>query len=83
MLSPDPIDVHVGHIIRAKRLAIGLTLEELGRCLGVSYQQVQKYEKGTNRVSVSTLYRMAWVLGIAPDAFFRDLSTYVHLPNGR
>ncbi|WP_062018560.1 helix-turn-helix domain-containing protein [Aureimonas sp. AU4] len=83
MLSPDPIDVQVGRIIRTRRLAKGLTLDELGRRLGVSYQQIQKYEKGINRVSVSTLYRIAAILGVTPTAFFRDLSTYFHLPNGR
>lgn len=75
MAQPDPTDVHVGRIIRAKRMAKGLTLGQLAQGLGVSHQQVCKYEKGANRVSASTLYRMAHVLGTTPDAFFHDLST--------
>jgi transcriptional regulator with XRE-family HTH domain len=79
MLQPDPIDVHVGRVIRAKRLAKGLTLDELAHGIGLSHQQVHKYEKGVNRISASMLYRMARVLDVAPDAFFRDLSASNHL----
>lgn len=75
MTQPDPTDVHVGRIIRARRMAKGLTLGQLAHGIGVSHQQVHKYEKGANRVSASTLYRMAHVLGTTPDAFFRDLGT--------
>jgi transcriptional regulator with XRE-family HTH domain len=55
----DPYDVHVGHRMRALRIARGLSQAELGESLGVSFQQVQKYEKGLNRVSAGRLQRVA------------------------
>src|SRR5215203_6008776 len=59
---PDPIDIEVGHRIRLCRRQIGMSQTELGDRIGVTFQQVQKYEKGTNRVGASRLVRIAGVL---------------------
>jgi transcriptional regulator with XRE-family HTH domain len=68
---PNPIDVLVGNRIRVRRLFLGMNQETLGNALGLSFQQVQKYEGGANRVSASRLSTMADILGV-PIAFFFD-----------
>lgn len=67
---PDPIDRHVGARIRMLRLRAGLTLTELGAACSITYQQVQKYEVGTNRVSASRLCQIGVVFGVLPEFFF-------------
>lgn len=69
----DPIDVHVGSRLRLIRTARRLSLEELGRRIGVTYQQIQKYETGANRISASTLYRIAQIFDTSPTFFFEGL----------
>ncbi len=69
----DPVDVHVGGRLRLLRTARRLSLEELGRRIGVTYQQIQKYETGANRISASTLYRIATVFEVSPTYFFEGL----------
>ncbi|MEJ2816399.1 helix-turn-helix transcriptional regulator [Caulobacter sp. CCG-8] len=71
--APDPIDVHVGKLIRARRRAIGMSQDELAPAIGVSFQQVQKYELGSNRVSASKLFAIAQALGVPVGTFFADL----------
>ena len=71
---PDPVDVHVGARIRARRLLLGLNQETLANALGLTFQQVQKYESGANRVSASRLFETAEVLGVTPEYFFGGLS---------
>lgn len=71
--QPDPIDVHVGARLRLLRTARRLSLEELGRRVGVTYQQIQKYETGANRISASTLYRLAQTFEMSPTYFFEGL----------
>ena len=71
--NPNPIDVHVGNRVRMRRMLIGMSQERLARELGLTFQQVQKYEKGTNRISASRLYRMAQILGVPVQYFFEDL----------
>ena len=68
--EPNDIDRHVGARIRDLRLALGMSQETLGGAIGVSFQQVQKYEKGSNRVSASRLWRIGKVLGAPVQAFF-------------
>ena len=70
---PDPVDVHVGARIRTRRLLIGMNQETLAQKLGLTFQQVQKYEGGANRVSASRLSRIAEVLGVSISYFFADL----------
>lgn len=71
--QPDPIDIHVGKRIAALRLERQLNQSQLGKALGLTFQQVQKYEKGTNRVSASKLYRTAEFLGVKVEYFFDGL----------
>ena len=68
----DDIDAYVGSRISLRRSAMGLSQTALARELGVSFQQVQKYETGTNRISASRLHRMAMVLGTSVESFFPE-----------
>src|SRR6187455_818633 len=68
--SPDPTDITVGHSIRAHRLMAGMSQAELARRLGVSFQQVQKYEKGLNRVGAGRLQRIAHIFNVHIGKFF-------------
>lgn len=68
--GPHPVDIHVGNKIREARLLCGMSQTKLGTALGVTFQQLQKYEAGTNRVSASSLFEIAQLLGVKPDAFF-------------
>ena len=70
---PNPVDVHVGNRIRMRRMLAGMSQEKLGERLGLTFQQVQKYEKGTNRVSASRLFHVAQVLGVPVQYFYEDL----------
>jgi transcriptional regulator with XRE-family HTH domain len=71
--SGHPIDLHVGARLRLRRMTIGMAQERLADALGVSFQQIQKYEKGANRVSASTLYDISKVLGVPIDYFFAGI----------
>lgn len=70
--QPNPIDVHVGSRIRLRRTMLGMSQEKLGESLGITFQQVQKYEKGTNRVGASRLQHISGVLGVPVSFFFED-----------
>ncbi len=70
--SANPIDVHVGSRVRLRRMMTGLSQERLGEHLGVTFQQVQKYEKGTNRIGASRLQAIARVLAVPVSFFFED-----------
>ncbi|MBB3947089.1 transcriptional regulator with XRE-family HTH domain [Rhizobium skierniewicense] len=95
--KPNPVDIHVGAKIRARRAVVGMSQEKLGDALGITFQQVQKYEKGTNRVGASRLHRIAEVLSVPPSYFFDgspshgvtendgkqdDLTTFMQRPDG-
>ncbi len=69
----DPIDVHVGQRIRLRRNLLGLSQEKLGEALGLTFQQVQKYERGVNRVGASRLHVLAQVLDVPVGFFYDDL----------
>ncbi|MCA1940984.1 MAG: helix-turn-helix domain-containing protein [Caenispirillum bisanense] len=71
--APDPVDVNVGVRLRLRRTLLGLTQQQLGDAIGVTFQQVQKYERGTNRISASRLFDMACVLSVPVSYFFDDL----------
>ncbi len=70
---PSPIDVHVGSRIRLRRTLIGMSQERLGEALGLTFQQVQKYERGVNRVGASRLYDLSRVLDVPISFFFDDM----------
>lgn len=69
--KPNPIDAHVGTRVRLRRMLLGMSQEKLGEHLGLTFQQVQKYEKGVNRIGASRLFDLARVLGV-PVQFFYD-----------
>ena len=71
--DPNFIDVHVGNRIRMRRQIVGMSQEKLGELLGITFQQVQKYEKGSNRISASRLFYAAKTLGVPVQFFFDDL----------
>jgi transcriptional regulator with XRE-family HTH domain len=68
--KPDPIDAHVGARLREKRIIQGLSQEKLGETMGVTFQQIQKYEKGVNRIGPSRLQLAARLLGVPVNYFF-------------
>lgn len=68
--TPHPIDVHVGRSLARRRMELGLNQSDLGRALGVTFQQIQKYERGSNRVSASKLWLAASALGVGIDYFY-------------
>ncbi len=72
--GPNPIDVHVGSRVRLRRNLLGLTLQTLAKAVGVAYQQLQKYERGVNRVGASRLFNLSRVLDVPISFFFEDLS---------
>ena len=69
---PNPIDIHVGSRVRFRRMLLGMSQEKLGEKLGLTFQQVQKYEKGINRIGASRLQRIAEVLRTSPAFFFEQ-----------
>ena len=68
--SPNPIDIHVGTRVRMRRMMLGMSQEKLGDALGLTFQQVQKYEKGTNRIAASRLQQMSNILQVPVPFFF-------------
>jgi transcriptional regulator with XRE-family HTH domain len=81
--SPNPIDTHVGSRVRMRRMMLGMSQEKLGEHLGITFQQIQKYEKGTNRIGASRLQHIATVLQVPVSFFFEDApSTPTEQPTG-
>ena len=76
VLSAGEVDRLVGDRIRRRRILMGLTQDQLGEALGISYQQVQKYETGANRVSAGRLYLIASRLEVSPGWFFDPIKSY-------
>ncbi len=71
--EPNPIDVHVGSRIRLRRTLLGLSQEKLATMLGLTFQQVQKYERGANRISASRLWDISKILGVEIAFFYDDM----------
>lgn len=78
--KPNPIDIHVGSRIRLRRTMLGMSQEKLGESLGITFQQIQKYEKGTNRIGASRLQNISNVLGV-PVSFFFEGAPNVGIAN--
>jgi transcriptional regulator with XRE-family HTH domain len=68
--ATNPIDRHVGSRVRMQRMMLGMSQEKLGEAIGLTFQQVQKYEKGTNRISASRLQHIAHTLNVSVAFFF-------------
>src|SRR5262249_58573884 len=71
--KPNPIDVHVGSRVRLRRTLLGMSQEKLGEAIGLTFQQVQKYERGANRVGASRLFDLSRVLDVPVSFLFEDL----------
>ena len=72
--NPDPVDVHVGTRLRLRRTLIGMSQEQLAAALNITFQQVQKYERGTNRISASRLFQASRALGVPVSWFFEEMT---------
>ncbi|MEQ9261427.1 MAG: helix-turn-helix transcriptional regulator [Roseovarius sp.] len=72
---PHPVDVHVGKRIRHRRWLVGMTQQQLAQCVGIKFQQIQKYETGANRVSASRLWDIADALDVEVSFFFEGVNT--------
>lgn len=78
----NPIDGHVGGRVRLRRMLLGMSQEKLAEKLGLTFQQVQKYEKGINRIGASRLYELSQLLGVGVDFFYQDAPTGDAPPTG-
>jgi transcriptional regulator with XRE-family HTH domain len=72
--APNPVDVHVGGRMRLRRTLLGMSQEKLGEAIGLTFQQVQKYERGANRIGASRLFDLSRVLDVPVSYFFDDMS---------
>ena len=71
----NPIDIQVGNRVRIRRMLIGMSQERLGDLLGLTFQQVQKYEKGVNRIGAGRLFEMARILNVPVDFFYEGVNS--------
>lgn len=71
--APEPVDIHVGLKLRAQRKQLGMSQSELAEACGISFQQIQKYERGANRISASRLAQLAGAVKASPGWFFEGL----------
>jgi transcriptional regulator with XRE-family HTH domain len=71
--TPNPIDIHVGSRVRMRRMLVGMSQEKLGDQLKLTFQQIQKYEKGANRIGASRLYQISRALDVPVDYFYDGL----------
>ncbi len=78
---PNPIDRHVGSRVRMRRVMLGMSQEKLGDALGLTFQQVQKYEKGTNRIGASRLQQISRTLDVPPAFFFEGAPSFEAMAN--
>jgi transcriptional regulator with XRE-family HTH domain len=70
--KPNPVDVHVGSRVRYRRMIVGMSQEKLGEKMNLTFQQIQKYEKGTNRIGASRLFQLSKILDVPVGYFFED-----------
>jgi transcriptional regulator with XRE-family HTH domain len=80
--APNPIDKHVGSRVRMRRMMLGMSQEKLGDALGLTFQQVQKYEKGTNRIGASRLQQISLILQVPVSFFFEGAPSLVEGQDG-
>ena len=81
--TPRPVDVHVGSRVRLRRTLLGMSQEKLGDAVGLTFQQIQKYERGANRIGASRLFELSRVLDVPVSFFFDDMSEEVKASGGR
>lgn len=78
--GPHPIDVHVGARVKLRRMIMGMSQESLGKALGLTFQQIQKYEKGVNRVGASRLFELSRLLEVPVQYFYDDYGDMIGAP---
>ena len=78
--APNPIDKHVGSRVRMRRMMLAMSQEKLGNTLGLTFQQVQKYEKGTNRIGASRLQQISHILQVPVSFFFEGAPIIAGMP---
>ncbi|MCP4392941.1 MAG: helix-turn-helix transcriptional regulator [Alphaproteobacteria bacterium] len=78
---PNPIDIHVGERVRLRRTLLGISQEKLGKAIGLTFQQIQKYERGQNRIGASRLWSISKVLNVPVDFFFEDMEACTAVNN--
>ncbi len=81
--KPNPVDVHVGSRVRLRRTMLGMSQEKLGDAIGLTFQQVQKYERGANRIGASRLFELSRVLDVPVSFFFDDMPSEAALRASR
>ena len=78
---PNPVDVHVGSRVRLRRTLLGMSQEKLGQAINLTFQQVQKYERGANRVGASRLYQLSRILDVPVSYFFEEMPEDLSRPD--
>ena len=73
--APHPVDVHVGGRVRMRRMLLGMSQDKLGDALGLTFQQIQKYEKGVNRIGASRIFEIAQILDVPIQYFYEDFNS--------
>ena len=81
-MEAHPVDIHVGKKLRSRRTILGLSQEEIGTAVGITFQQIQKYERGLNRIGSSRLYEFTRLLGVSVSYFFEDIEPTTKALNG-
>jgi transcriptional regulator with XRE-family HTH domain len=81
--KPNPVDIHVGSRVRLRRTLLGLSQGKLGAAVGLTFQQIQKYERGANRIGGSRLYALSQILDVPVDFFFEDMPPEISGEGGR
>lgn len=79
--GPHPVDIHVGSRVRMRRTLLGMSQEKLSDALGLTFQQVQKYENGANRISSSRLFEISRVMDVEVSFFFEEMPAEVTAPD--
>ena len=80
--TPNPVDIHVGSRVRLRRTLLGLSQDKLGQALGLTFQQVQKYERGANRIGASRLFELSHILDVPVSFFYDDMPDAVAAASG-
>jgi transcriptional regulator with XRE-family HTH domain len=80
---PNPVDIHVGSRVRLRRTLLGLSQEKLGDAVGLTFQQIQKYERGANRIGASRLFQLSRILDVPISFFFDDLPAALKTAEGQ
>ena len=81
--GPNPVDIHVGARLRLRRTLLGMSQDKLGQALGLTFQQIQKYERGANRIGSRRLYQLGQILDVPVSYFFDDMTEDIATPHRR